>query len=139
MIYSGSAVHTPYLEGRIMAIFAIALGIPDKHVFSETKAEHSTENLMYSYRMAVKSGFKKIAVATDPFQSATLKSFAWDYSMPVSFLPVIDDSLKTMNVGDSIRIDPLPAFVNDFIPIQKRTNPFKLFLGTLGLEIKKEE
>lgn len=49
IMYSGSSVHSPYYEGQIMALYAIALGIPQQNVFYETKAEHSTENLYYSY------------------------------------------------------------------------------------------
>src|SRR6185437_15788419 len=45
IIYSGSDVYTPYVEGEIMALYAVALGIPKAHVFSETRAEHSTGNV----------------------------------------------------------------------------------------------
>ncbi|HEY4154109.1 MAG TPA: YdcF family protein, partial [Puia sp.] len=59
IIYSGSAVYTPYIEADIMAGYAIALGIPKEHVFRETHAEHSTENVYYSYKLARSLGFKK--------------------------------------------------------------------------------
>lgn len=139
VIYSGNSVYSPYVEGKIMAMHAIARGIPLEHVFSETKAEHSTENLVYSYRMAKKMGFEKIAVATDPFQSTTLKTYAWDRSMPVVFIPIVYDSLNTLNVNSSLYIDPSAAFVGDFIPLPQRENILKRVLGTLGLEMRKAE
>ncbi|MEI9910661.1 MAG: hypothetical protein WDO71_13880 [Bacteroidota bacterium] len=49
-------LYSPYYEGEIMALYAIAIGIPKEHVFSETKAEHSTENLYYSFLKSKKIG-----------------------------------------------------------------------------------
>ena len=139
LIYSGDAVYSPYVEGKIMAIHAIALGIPKEHVFSETRAHHSTENLVYSYRMAKKMGFKKIGIATDPFQSSTLKTYAWDYAIKVAFIPIVYDSIRFFTTDALFKIDPSPAFVNPFVPLPQRENIFKRISGTLGLDIKNEE
>ena len=139
VIFSGNAVYSPYVEGKIMAMHAIALGIPQKHVFSETKAEHSTENLIYSYRMAKKMGFKKIAVATDPFQSNTLKTYAWDYGIQITFIPIVYDSLRCFTINSSFKIDPSVAYVSDFVPLPQRENIIKRLMGTLGFEIRKAE
>jgi len=46
IIFSGSAVSSPYVEGVAMKIIADTLGIR-RPTFSETKAEHSTENAYY--------------------------------------------------------------------------------------------
>jgi uncharacterized SAM-binding protein YcdF (DUF218 family) len=135
VIFSGNANYSPYVEGKIMAIHAIALGLPEAHVFCETKAEHSTENLVYSYWMAQKMGFEKIAVATDPFQSNTLKTYAWDLGLRVTFIPVINDSVSSFPVDPLFHVDPSPAFVKDFISLPERDNPLKRVLGTMGLEI----
>jgi uncharacterized SAM-binding protein YcdF (DUF218 family) len=139
VIYSGDAVYTPYIESRIMSMYAIASGIPAQHVFSETKAEHSTENLIYSYRMAEKMGFEKIAVATDPAQANGLKTYAWDYSIPVVFIPIVYDSLRCFQIDSSIHIDPSKAFVSDFIPLPQRENIIKRIMGTLGFGIRTTE
>jgi uncharacterized SAM-binding protein YcdF (DUF218 family) len=139
VIYSGNAVYSPYVEGKIMAMHAIALGIPEEHVFSEIKAEHSTENLVYSYRMAKKMGFEKIAVATDPFQSKTLKTYAWDYNIPVTFIPIVNDSIRFFTIDSLFQIDPSSAFVNDFIPLPQRENIIKRVMGTLGFETREAE
>ena len=48
IMYSGSSVYTAYNEAQIMALYAAALGIPEKNIFTETHAEHSTENIYYS-------------------------------------------------------------------------------------------
>lgn len=134
VIYSGNADYSPYVEGKIMAMHAIALGIPKEHVFCETQAEHSTQNLIFSYRMARRLGFEKIALATDPFQSIALKPYAWDYSIPVTFIPIVYDSLRSFTVDSSLHIDPSSAFISNFIPLPRRQNIIKRIIGTLGIE-----
>jgi hypothetical protein len=49
--------YTPYYEGEVMALYAIALGIDPKKYFTETKAEHSTENIYYPIKRQKKLGF----------------------------------------------------------------------------------
>jgi hypothetical protein len=67
--------YTPYYEGIIMQLYAIAIGIPGEHIFNETRAEHSTENIYYSYIKCKELGFDKIALASDPFQTKSLRRF----------------------------------------------------------------
>ena len=45
VIYSGAAVYTPYVEARIMGLYGEKLGIPAEHIFFDTLARHSTENV----------------------------------------------------------------------------------------------
>ena len=47
IIFSGSAVYTPYVEAKIMALYAVELGIPEDHIFVEPRAEHSVENIFF--------------------------------------------------------------------------------------------
>jgi uncharacterized SAM-binding protein YcdF (DUF218 family) len=68
IIFSGAAVQTPYIEGKIMKIIADSLGLPQEHTFVEDKALHSNQNAILGTKMARKMGFKKIAIATDPYQ-----------------------------------------------------------------------
>jgi uncharacterized SAM-binding protein YcdF (DUF218 family) len=56
VIFSGAAVATPYTEGIAMKVIADSLGTDPKHTFSETRAEHSTENAYYGMKMAQKMG-----------------------------------------------------------------------------------
>jgi uncharacterized SAM-binding protein YcdF (DUF218 family) len=139
VIYSGNAVYTPYTEAKIMGLYARALGIPPAKIYAETHAEHSTENLVYGYRMARKLGFVKIAVATDPFQANTLRSYAWNYGLEVDFIPIIYDSLKQFQGDSSIRIDPSEAKVDNFVALPDRENYLTRFLGTLGLRIDEDK
>jgi len=137
IMYSGSSVYTPYYEGEIMALYAIAIGIPKEHVFTETKAEHSVENLYYSWLKSKKLGFKTIALATDPYQSKQLKLFArLSIGKDVGIIPFVIDTLKSLH---PIMTDPVinykQAYNKDFVPLTTRQSYWKRLRGTLGKNI----
>jgi len=139
IMYSGSSVYSPYYEGEVMAMYAEAIGIPKEHIFSETKAEHSTENLYYSYHKSKKLGFNKIALATDPFQAKQLKSFAKrKLHGNVTLIPMVFDTLKMMEpTMTDPQIGHQKAFNKDFVNIKKREGWWKRFKGTMGWNIDK--
>lgn len=119
IIFSGSAVHSPYVEGLYMKIMADSLGVPSSHTFAEEKALHSIENISYGLVLADSLGFHKVAIATDPFQSIFLSSTYSKINPALAFLPLDVDSMKSFS-------RPLPsvnvnaAFVHNFIPLEKR-------------------
>lgn len=131
IIYSGSAVYTPYVESEIMKLYAIELGIPEENILTEDKAEHSTENIYYSYHLAKEKGFDKIALASDPFQTAMLKSFAKKKKLNVDYLPIVYDKLEGMDEPNP-EINPSTAFIKNFESLTERENFFKRWRGTLG-------
>src|SRR6266850_3366391 len=137
IIFSGSAVSSPYIEGIAMKIIADTLGIPGNHTFSETKAEHSTENAYYGWKLARSLGFKKIALATDPFQSRTLESFIKKYCPEMKSVPVV---LSVLNPGDKTlpKIDARGAYVKDFVPLSKREGFWERLRGTRGKRVEEE-
>lgn len=137
VIYSGAAVGSPYYEGKIMKIIADSLGINSAITFSEIRAEHSTENAYYSMKMAQKMGFKKIALATDPFQVKMLKSFLKRRCGNMPVIPIIFPKIDPQqNRQFSLpEIDPKGAYVPDFIQLSDRQNFFERFAGTLGMYI----
>lgn len=138
VIYSGSAVYSPYVESRIMAAYAKELGIPEEHIFTEERAEHSTENVFYSYYMGKDLGFQNIALATDPYQTAMVRSFAKRKKLNIGFIPVIFDTIKTYYepLPKQVSIDPSPAFVENFESIKEREGFWKRFAGTMGKNLK---
>ena len=139
IIYSGSAVYSPYLESVIMREYALAMGIPADKVFVETEAEHSTENLYYAYHMAKENNFEKIALATDPVQSYFLTYFAEEHNLEVDYLPIQFDDLETANPGQKFSIDASSAFVNNFVSLPDRQGFFERFQGTLGKRIRRKQ
>jgi hypothetical protein len=133
-MYSGSAVYSPYYEAEIMALYARELGIPESHIYTETKAEHSTENIYYSYHKAKSLGFDKIALASDPFQTKMLKRFMRiRVNSDVRLIPFVIDTLKKL---EPEMIDPpinhQQAFKNDFVSILERESFWKRLKGTRG-------
>ncbi len=133
IMYSGSSVYSPYYEAEIMKLYAVALGLSADNIFTEKRAEHSTENAYYSYKYAKKLGFRKIALASDPFQTRTLRGFVRKkISRDVGFLPFVKDTLKIM---EPTMIDPeidyAKAFNPNFISIKKRDSFWKRIRGTI--------
>ncbi len=98
IIFSGSAVYSPYTESEIMKAYAIELGLPDSVLSVETMAEHSSENLHYSLIMAKEKGFKTVALASDPFQSYMLTFFRESQGIDVAFLPSQHAILKNVEM-----------------------------------------
>lgn len=137
VMYSGGAVYTPYTEAEIMKLYAVALGIPEQNIYTETRAEHSTENVYYSYQKARKLGFKKIAVASDHFQTKSLRRFIRKRVSPdVKLIPFVVDTLK--KIGPDMKtpiIDFRMAFKEEFISIKDRESVWKRWRGTRGHNI----
>jgi len=135
IIYSGAAVYSPWKEAKIMGLFAEALGIPSRHIFCDTLATHSTENVYYSYLLARKLGFKHIALATDPFQSRMLRSFTHKrFSSPIDHLPIVKDSLlRYRNLNP--KVDATSAREKNWSSLKDQQSFYKRFLGTLGKNI----
>jgi hypothetical protein len=136
VIFSGSAVYTPYVESRIMAMYAMEPGVPADRIFCETKAKHSTENVIYSYRMARAMGFEKIAIATGPYQSAFLSTYVEDHAAPVSFIPIPLQPQGKTRPGRFPGIDASEAFVDGFVSLVDRETHSERQQGTLGNKIE---
>jgi len=137
IMFSGSAVYTPYVEAEIMSLYAQALGIPKENIYIESKAEHSTENIYYSYEKAIQLGFKTVALASDPFQTRMLKKFSRsNVSEDVKLIPFVIDTLKMI---EPEMIDPVidirSAYVENFISLPERENFWERMRGTMGLKL----
>ncbi len=133
IIYSGSAVYTAYYEAEIMAMYAKAIGIPAKNIYTETKAEHSTENAYYGYKKAQQLGFEHIALASDPFQTKLLRRYVRKkVDAEMALIPMVIDTMKVIELE---MIDPdinyQAAFKPNFISIKKRESFWKRLRGTL--------
>ncbi|PBQ31171.1 hypothetical protein CNR22_05125 [Sphingobacteriaceae bacterium] len=139
IITSGSSVYTPYVEGVIMAEYLVAMGVPREHIIVEDKAEHSTENVWYGYKLAKRNGFKSIAVCSDPFQSKLLYRFAKRKThKEVYFLPAIFDTVRILS-HDTPAVKYQDFKVKEFVPITQREGKWKRFRGTMGRNIDYEK
>jgi uncharacterized SAM-binding protein YcdF (DUF218 family) len=133
IIFSGSSVYTPFVEGKIMKMYADSLGIPPGHTFTEEEAEHSTENVFYSVRMAHEMGYKRIALATDHYQAFLLGKFMKKHFPDVTVLTI---AYKHINIrAEWPKIADTAAFSDYFVSLPKRENHLKRLKGTMGMNI----
>lgn len=140
IMFSGSAVYSPYYEGKIMALYAEALGIPKENIYTELKAEHSTENLYYSYKKSKQLGFKTMALASDPFQTKMMRIYAHlRLSKHIGIIPFVVDTLRRIEPQmTNPPIDYKQAFKENFVALPERESKWKRFKGTLGWNIDKK-
>lgn len=136
IIFSGSAVHTPYSESKIMALYASKLGVPEEHIFIESKAEHGSENLYYSIKLADSVGFKSLALATDPYQGSLMFKHNRKFEFDLPYLPVIMDTLLTLPL-DTPTIDYNKAFVENFVKLDDRVGGIEKYQNSMGKRVKK--
>jgi uncharacterized SAM-binding protein YcdF (DUF218 family) len=139
VIFSGGAVYTPYVEAKVMALYAEALGTPKECILIEDQAQHSTENIYNSYIMAKKLGYTKIAVASDPFQSNLLMGFTKRrFKLPIAHIPFVIKILKDIDdVHPTINAEP--AKVENFKPITETQSFWYRLRGTRGKHIAFEK
>ena len=137
VIYSGAAVQTPYVEGELMALYARAIGVPPQVIVTETNALHSCENLYYSYRMARRLGWEKVAVVSDPIHTPHLRRVAREFELPLAFLPVDFVRLIQMPKVDP-HVDPSTAYVQGFIPLKQRLTRKEIKWASSGGRIRAE-
>lgn len=116
LIFSGGAIHNAYNEARIMQIIADSMGIPRTHTFTEEKAPHSFHNVIYGKKTARALGFKKVAMATDPYQFAYM-SFMLGFAPGVRILTFSPDSMRKY-IAELPVIDAAPALDKNYVPAQ---------------------
>lgn len=137
IIFSGSAVHSPYVEAEAMRLMALQVGIPAEHVFTETKAEHTTENLYYSHLVAEKEGFKKVAFATQPAQASFMKAFNRKWKLHIEMLPIVTQCITSSSLH-FVPIDTATTKIPNFVPLKEREGLFASLRGTGGHRVKVE-
>lgn len=120
IIFSGSAVHTPYTEGTIMKAISDSMGIPSSVSFAETEALHTDENIYCSFAMAKRAGYVTIAVATDPFQNFFVSRHLKDEYNGIALLPMPMDTFRKYREGNLPAINAAPLMIKNFVPLRER-------------------
>ena len=138
LIMSGAAVYSPYVEAEIMKLYAISLGVPAEDILVESKAQHSTENIWYSYKLAKTKGYEHIALSTDPFQTRMTYRFGKRRLKDLQYLPVLFDTLKTLEkVYPPIKYEAYK--IDSFKPITETQSFWYRLRGTMGKHINFKE
>lgn len=135
IIVSGSAVHTPYVEAKVYALYLIELGIDPDDIIIEDRAEHSLENVFYSMEIAKAQGFNKVAVVSDKAQTFMLKYLAnkFDHEISADFIPAKWRFVirKYWNKFD-LDIDHEKAYQPGFVHISMKKTETQRKMGTSG-------
>ncbi len=138
VIFSGGAVYTPFVESVAMKTMADSMGIPSNRTFCETEAEHSTENVYYSLKVAEGLGFEKVALATDPFQAVMLRRFIRKHTPAIEVIPLVFNKIDPDNF-ELPAIDTTAAYRKDFVSIKEREGFFERIRHTFGKRVKEEK
>jgi uncharacterized SAM-binding protein YcdF (DUF218 family) len=133
IIVSGSAVHSPYVESKIFALYLEEMGVNSDHLIIEDQAEHSLENVFYSLELARERGFEKVAVATDLFHTGMIQVFGKKHNLEVDYLPANIGFIITKK-WNSFKgaIDYCQAYVAHFVPLKERETKKERMNGTRG-------
>lgn len=135
IIVSGSAVHTPYVEAKVYALYLMELGIEPNNIIIEDRAEHSLENVFYSMEIAKEHGFEKVAVVSDKAHSFMMKYLAkkFDHEITADFLPARWRFVirRYWNKFD-LNIDESKAYQPGFVHISMKKTDTQRDLGTSG-------
>jgi uncharacterized SAM-binding protein YcdF (DUF218 family) len=138
IIFSGGAVYNEYTECKIMSMYAQGLGVPVECIFLDTLAQHSTENMFYSWHLAQFHRLENVALATDQFQTAMLRSFGRKMKRrlgaDITLIPAIIDTLKILP-NDAPIIDAASAIDNTPVDIVRTQSKAHRWGGTMGLHI----
>ncbi len=131
IIFSGSAVYSPYIESKIMGMYGEALGINKANIYTEEIAEHGLENVYYSYCLARDLGFTKIALATNSQQINQVRQFVRKYDIKIDYIPIVLDTLRELDHSEP-EINPELAKRENFVSLPERQSFFKRLKGTFG-------
>lgn len=142
IILSGGAVHSPFVEAEIFALYLMKAGIPAEALILERNAEHSMENVFYSMEIAQRHGFEKVAIATDFWQSGMIMTIGKLYGhdlAEVDFLPAKFSIVNRYWKSFEYDIDDQLAMVDTFTPLVDRKDKETRKRGTHGLLWKPSE
>jgi uncharacterized SAM-binding protein YcdF (DUF218 family) len=83
LILTGGPAHNQYVEAHVMAVLAVAQGVPPEAVIEEGQAQNTIQNIFYSQRIMAQHGWTSAEVVSSsshlPRTALILKhyTFAW--------------------------------------------------------------
>jgi uncharacterized SAM-binding protein YcdF (DUF218 family) len=135
IIVSGSAVHTPYVESKVYALYLIELGIDPNHIIIEDRAEHSLENVFFSMEIAKEHGFENVAIVSDKAHTFMMKYLAkkFDHEITADFMPA-KWRFMILNYWNKfdLNIDYSKAYQPGFVPVAVKKTETQRKMGTSG-------
>jgi uncharacterized SAM-binding protein YcdF (DUF218 family) len=66
LIFTGAAAHNQYVEAHVMAVLAIAQGVPPAAIIEEDQARNTIQNIFYSQRIMAANHWSSAEVVSSP-------------------------------------------------------------------------
>jgi uncharacterized SAM-binding protein YcdF (DUF218 family) len=66
LILTGGPAHNQFVEAHVMALLAIAQGVPPSAVIEEGQAQNTVQNIFYSQRIMAQHGWSSAEVVSSP-------------------------------------------------------------------------
>jgi uncharacterized SAM-binding protein YcdF (DUF218 family) len=66
LIFTGGPAHNQFVEAHVMAMLALAQGVPPDALIEEGQAQNTVQNLFYSQRIMAAHGWKSAEVVSSP-------------------------------------------------------------------------
>jgi uncharacterized SAM-binding protein YcdF (DUF218 family) len=66
LILTGGPAHNQFVEAHVMAVLAIAQGVPAEAVIEEGQAQNTIQNIFYSQRIMAQHGWTSAEVVSSP-------------------------------------------------------------------------
>ena len=94
-----------------MRLYAMKLGVPGDRIFCESEAKHTTENINNSIKIANALDCRRIAIATDIYQSTYIIPFLDELPAKVDLLPLVQSKidmkgLLNVEIDEELALEP---------------------------------
>jgi len=66
LIFTGGPAHNQFVEAHVMAILALAQGVPPEAIIEEGQAQNTIQNIFYSQRIMAAHGWTSAEVVSSP-------------------------------------------------------------------------
>ena len=66
LIFTGAAAHNQFVEAHVMALLALAQGVPPDALIEESQAKDTIQNIFYSQRIMAAHGWTSAEVVSSP-------------------------------------------------------------------------
>lgn len=133
IVFTGSAVSTHYNEAMVMKKIAVELGIPDSVIYTEKKAEHSTENIYFAMQVCEKNNFTKVALATDIAQTSFLKNYIDKFFPYIARLPINYSRIDMRKDISHVNVEDCK--VENFVSLKNRKTKEQISYASKGNNI----
>ena len=66
LIFTGGPAHNQFVEAHVMAMLALAQGVPSEAIIEEAQAQNTIQNIYYSQRIMAEHGWHSAEIVSSP-------------------------------------------------------------------------